>query len=53
MLLVELRDEDGFDDHDRARASDMEESRPIYPRIFLAEEEAPDHEEVQPDEPEA
>jgi hypothetical protein len=30
MLNSENWDDDGLDDYDRARASDMEECRPIY-----------------------
>jgi hypothetical protein len=39
MLLSEERDElDGLDEYDRARASDMEECRPIYAAIVVVGE---------------
>ena len=33
MLLNEVREDDGLDEYDRVRASDMDECRPIYSAI--------------------
>lgn len=52
LTIDELTEPEGLDEYDRSRASDMDESRPIYPNLIRPSNDTPDDEESNPGETE-